>query len=247
MTRIGILTGLTAEARLLRRVTHAGTAPIVARTAANSDRAHREAERLVATGAVALVSFGLAGGLDPRVEAGDLILADRVILPDGRTVATDAAWLEAALACARPSGSTVRIGPMASTERLLATAADKRDLARVSGALAGDMESGAAAAVAERAGLPLLVVRAVSDSVAHSLPMVARVPLRPCGSVRFDAIAGALCRNPAEWPAVARLARDTRTALLALRNVVQAGILLPPARDPAAPVVPRLLWEALAA
>ena len=253
MTRIGILTGLTAEARLLHYVVPGdGIAPVIARTAADSARATREAEQLVGLGAVALVSFGLAGGLAPDVQAGDLIFADRVILPDGRSIATDSAWLEAALKCTGIRGRSPRIGPIAGTETLLATTADKQRLASASGALAGDMESAAAALVAEREGMPFIVVRAVSDALENSLPTVARVPLRPCGSLRFDAVAGALCRHPSEWPAVARLARDTRAALMSLRTAVQAGALVPPAlaglpRSAPTQPAPRLAWEALAA
>jgi adenosylhomocysteine nucleosidase len=163
------------------------------------------------------------------MRVGDLIFADRVVLPNGGSVATDSGWLEAALAMATLAGRKVRVGPIAASDRLLATPADKSRAAVRSGALAGDMESGAAATIAARAGLPLLVVRAISDSAAQSLPMVARVPLRPCGGVRLDAIAGALCKRPGEWPAVARLALDTRAAMVALRGAVQAGILPPPA------------------
>lgn len=227
--RIGFLTGLTAEARLLRGVfSGAAGEPIVVRTGADPVRARHEAERLVPAGAIAIVSFGLAGGVDPKVEAGDLVLADRVILPDGRSVPTDQAWLRTALSRLKPPRTRVAIGPVAGTEWLLATVEDKRRLADASGALAGDMESAWAAVVAERAGLPLLVVRAVSDAADRPLPSVARVPLRPCGGIRFDSVAQALCTRPNEWPAVARLARDTRAALGALRGVVRSGALLPP-------------------
>jgi adenosylhomocysteine nucleosidase len=230
--RIGILTGLTAEARLLRgfggKKAHE---PIVGRTGACATRARHEAERLVASGAIALVSFGLAGGLDPRLKAGDLIFADRVVLPDGRSVPTDAEWLQSACARAGSSDAGAFVGPVAGTGQLLATITEKRRFAEQSGALAGDMESAAAAAAAASAGLRLLVVRAVSDDAVSTLPSVARVPLRPDGGLSFGAVAQTLCARPAEWPAVARLALDTRAALAALRGVVRSGALLPPGWD----------------
>lgn len=225
--RVGVLTGLTAEARLLHAfAADQAHAPLVARAGASAVRAADEAERLVALGAVAIVSFGIAAGLDPRLEAGDLIFADRVVLPGGRSVPTDPEWLKAASARAGLPRSF--IGPVAGTDRLLATVADKRDLAARSGALSGDMESAAAAAVAQQAGLPLLVVRAVSDGAARILPAVARVPLHPDGGIDMRRVTQALCARPGEWPAVARLALDTRAALNALRGVVRSGALLPP-------------------
>lgn len=227
--RIGVLTGLTVEARLLQGSVFERTqAPLIARAGACAKRAFDEAERLVAAGAGAIVSFGIAAGLDPRLQPGDIVLADRVILPDGRTVDTDPDWLGSARAQAGQPSARTYIGPVAGTDRLLATAADKRGLAARSGALCGDMESAAAAAVAQRAGLPLLVVRAVSDSAAQNLPGVARVPLRPDGGISIGPVAQALWSRPGEWLAVARLAFDTRAALEALRGVVRSGALGPP-------------------
>lgn len=227
--RVGVLTGLTAEARLLQGSSFDPTqSPLIARAGACAERAYDEAERLVIAGASAIVSFGIAAGLDPRLRAGDLIFADRVILPDGRSIATDADWLSSATGQVRNSGANTFVGPVAGTDRLLATAADKRSLAAWSGALSGDMESAAAAGVAAQAGLPLLVVRAVSDCAHHSLPAVARVPLRPDGGISIGPVAQALWTKPGEWMAVARLAFDTRAALKVLRGVVRSGALRPP-------------------
>jgi adenosylhomocysteine nucleosidase len=227
--RVGVLTGLRAEARLLRGArADRARAPRVFLTGACSIRARHEAERLVASGAIAVVSFGVAGGLDPRLSAGDLVLADRVIFPDGSSVGTDRTWVQAVWARLRYPSTNVFVGPIAGTDHLIATVAEKRQLAERSGALAGDMESGAAAAVAAAAGLPLLVVRAVSDSASQALPSVARLPVRADGRLSIGPIAHALCAHPREWRDVARLALGTRAALASLRGVVRAGALLPP-------------------
>lgn len=223
--RVGVLTGLAAEARLLDGVPDLSAVRLmVARTGADPVIARREAERLVASGVAALVSFGVAGGLDPRLRAGDLVLADRVVLPGGRAIATHAAWRS--LAQARLAGAVV--GTVAGSNRLLVTPAEKRLLCERSGGLAGDMESGAVAEVAAEAGVPFLVVRAVSDGASRSLPHVARVPLRPDGGLSMGGIAYALCTRPGEWPAVARLAVETRAAMAALRAAVRSGVLAPP-------------------
>ena len=93
---IGVITGLRAEARCL-----SGLDLAVACSGARPGRARAEAARLLAEGAFGLVSFGLAGGLAPELRPGDLVLAEAVVLPDGRRLMTDAAWgagLTAALA-----------------------------------------------------------------------------------------------------------------------------------------------------
>jgi hopanoid-associated phosphorylase len=223
--RIGVLTGLAAEARLLERAL-TGSDVIIARTGAVPERAEAAAESLVAKGAAALLSFGLAGGLDPTLRAGDLVLADRVVLPDGRAIATTEGWREAAWLRIGAGNRTV-VGPIAGSPALLTSAADKRRIHQATGAVAADMESHALAAVAANAGLPFLVLRAISDPVAYDLPSVARIPLHPDGRVRIAAALRHLCANPREWPHVQRLGRDTRAGLVGLRRVVRAAALAP--------------------
>ncbi len=227
--RVGVLTGLAAEARLLDGARGDGGVRLtIAQTGANPATARREAERLVASGVAALVSFGVAGGLDPRLQAGDLVLADRVVLPGGREIATHAAWRNLAQERLGQPGARAFMGAIAGSNQLLVTPAEKRLLCEQSGGLAGDMESGAVAEVAAAAGVPFLVMRAVSDGASRSLPHVARVPLRPDGGLSVGRIAHALCTRPGEWPAVARLAVETRAAMATLRAAVRSGALLLP-------------------
>src|SRR5512135_2689308 len=81
---------MVAEARCL------GTAglpdALVYCSGASPIRAAAGAAALIAQGATVLVSFGLAGGLDPALRPGDLMLADSVILPDGGRIETDRTW-----------------------------------------------------------------------------------------------------------------------------------------------------------
>ena len=72
------------------------------------------------------------------------------------------------------------------SERIVATAADKRALFEATGAQAVDMESHEVAAVAAAAGLPFLVIRALADPYDQVIPQVAREALRPDGRVRLQ-------------------------------------------------------------
>ena len=216
MKRLGILTGAHAEARLLRALPH--PAPLVACSGADAERARALARDLVARGADALVSFGLAGGLARGVPAGTLLLPTEILPPAGSPLAVDPAWRTAVLRSTgglHPSGAR-----MACVPHVLLTRADKQTLAECSGAVAVDMESEAVARAAQWAGLPFLVLRAVADPWDAAIPPPALAGLAADGSFHPFAMVLELARRPRHLPALLRLAHDSRTALRALRAVL---------------------------
>jgi hopanoid-associated phosphorylase len=212
---IGVVTGLRAEARCL-----GGLDVAVACSGARPAWARAEAARLLAEGAVGLVSFGLAGGLSPALGSGDLVLADAVVLPSGERIATDLPWRSRFSALIEATGRAPHQAAVAGSDRLLATIAAKRALFAMTGALSVDMESHAVAEVAHAAGCPFMVLRAIADPADQVLPWAATVALGPSGEVRPLAVARALLERPAELPALLRLGRQSRRALAALRRVV---------------------------
>ncbi len=224
MRRVGVLTGLAAEARLIRRAA-TDTLPLLACAGADCVRARREAEFLIAGGAEALISFGLAGGLDPRHRAGLVILGESVLLPSGGSIATDRAWREAVQAQA--GGIDIAVGPIAGSDELVAHAVQKSALAARTGAAAVDMESHVLAEAASAAGLPLLVVRAIADTADQSLPPSVRGSIGPDGRVRVRSVAARLLASPRQVPHVLRLRRNAVAALEALGRLVRlAGAAL---------------------
>jgi adenosylhomocysteine nucleosidase len=83
---VGFVCGLQNEARCL---TAAGIEKRIAISGARTARAVEVAQNLLSDGAESLVSIGLAGGLDPRLGPGAVIVAERVIgwqgpFPSGR-------------------------------------------------------------------------------------------------------------------------------------------------------------------
>lgn len=169
--------------------------------------------RALPAGVTAVLSFGIAGGLDPSTRPGDLIVASRVRAPSG-AYAADADW---AAALARLTGA--RLGILAGATAAVATPAAKRALHAGTGALAVDMESAAAAAHAAAHRLPFAVLRAIADPHDTALPRAALVGLRPDGGTAPWRVLAALARRPGELPALLRVARDARAAIDSLRRV----------------------------
>lgn len=224
MSQLAFVVGLAMEARVLLRALgehDPGVHLRIACAAADSDRARHAAERLLADGAGALVSFGIAGGLDPALIPGDLILAERVSHPDGRSIATDANWRRACEARANEAGLRAVGGTLIGSERAIAPVAEKRRLFEARGGIAVDMESHAVAHAAEASGVPFLVVRAVADPANRPLPSAVIGTIGSDGRTRASLAAARLCVRSWQVFEVLRLRKDTRTALAALGRLAR--------------------------
>jgi len=198
---LGIVVGLAAEARLARRL---GEVAIGAGRPAGAAAA---AERLVAHGATALLSFGLAGGLDPNLHPGDVIVPVAV-LDGGHRYFTDDDL------CRALGGTTVSL--LLAGDAVVADAREKRLLSARTGASAVDLESGAVARVAARHRLPFAVLRAVCDPAQRSLPPAALAALNSEGAIRTLSVLGSIVARPWQIPALLRLALDAALARHAL-------------------------------
>ena len=96
---IGVVTGMMFEAAILNRWQAAlgANAPMVEVAGVSPATADSKARALLERGAGALVSFGVAGALDPALAAGTLVLPARIIGEnrDGQPEASSiAAYLE---------------------------------------------------------------------------------------------------------------------------------------------------------
>ena len=222
MRRIGILTGLASELRLIRKTTTGITPqPIFACAGANPECARLETERLITEGAEALISFGLGGGLIPRLRPGHIILAEKTILPGGREIGMDKEWIGRLLKLTAGSGLAIEAGILAGSDRVVPTPENKHALAAHTGALIVDMETHALAEVAEDAGIPALAIRAVCDSADQSIPRAVIGSTRPDGEVKTMKIMGRLFAAPWQLPALLGLRRGERDAFAALDRLVR--------------------------
>ena len=109
-----------------------------------------------------------------------------------------------------------RTGPMFASDEMLADADAKRAAHAQTSALAVDMESHVAAAVATRHGLPFAVARVVSDAADRSLPKAAQAGMAADGSMDIAAVLIALARDPRQLPALIRVGGEAEAAFRAL-------------------------------
>jgi len=221
MTHLGIVVGMADEAALLASLVAAppdGGRMSVRVAGARPGRARTLADGLAADGVDALMSFGVAGGIDPALRPGTLIVASSVVHPGATVQPTDARW-RAALRGALPGALE---GPIVGSQRALTDVRDKRDHAALTAALAVDMESHAVAAAAGAAGLPFMALRAVADPADRAIPLAALAALDADGRARAWRALTVLAFRPWQLPALIRLRADHKKAMAAL-----AGAAIP--------------------
>ncbi|MGI9372530.1 MAG: hypothetical protein ACR2OJ_08540 [Hyphomicrobiales bacterium] len=221
MPRIGIITGLALEADILRKPEWTDGAPLVRASGPGLTRAYETAQSLITEGATALMSFGLCGGLSPRLLAGDIVLASKIISEDTNYVC-DAAWHQA-LSNLFPQSVLVHEGTILSARAVAATPERKRELHLASGADAVDMESAAVAKVAKEANIPFIALRAVSDPAEMALPPLALTAMDADGGVKISAVVMSLIKHPFQLTLLPELARNSKFAQRTLKDAATAA------------------------
>ena len=152
-------------------------------------------QALLDRGAAAVLFTGVAGGVDPSLRVGDLVVATDALQHDvdvtalgyalGQVPGHDAVrWVAdpelrdrvvaAARAVATAEGVQLVVGTVASGDRFVADPAEVARLRATFGAACAEMEGAAVAQVCAAWGVPWAIVRSVSDTADHD----ARVDFR---------------------------------------------------------------------
>ena len=140
-----------------------------------------------------VISAGYAGGLDPGLPVGALLLGAN------RSDAEPLAAAQAALA------GRCRIVPMADSLVTVESVMAKAALARETGAAAVDMETATVARICRERGVPVLSVRVVSDEACTELPVPFSVCFDPVSERPLPGkLIAFLLRRPSRIPAFAR-------------------------------------------
>jgi adenosylhomocysteine nucleosidase len=175
------------------------------------------AQALVDAGVSALMSFGMAGGLDPKLKPGSVVIPCELLSTDGARYAACRAWREQVAAAVSP-WCAVTEGNLLTSSHAIETPVDKAAAFRNTGAAAVDMESAAVAEIAANHKLPFIAVRVIVDTAADVLPR-AVVAASRAGRVQFARLIGGLILAPREIGSLIRLAQRYRIAMRSLRAI----------------------------
>lgn len=207
-----VVTGMAREAKILAgpgvRVIHAGGNPARLR-------------KLLGThghpNAAAVISFGIAGGLHPSLEPGDVLVATGLVDGEER-MAADEGLVEHLGHALAAGGLHPVFADLLGVDEAVADCDHKAELHALTGAAAVDMESHVAITYAAHHDLPFAAVRVICDPATRSLPKVAADALRPDGKVDGFGLLRGLVRRPAQLVGLMQLAGDARTSFRALNR-----------------------------
>jgi hopanoid-associated phosphorylase len=207
-----IVTGLVQEARIA-----AGPGMIVNCSSSEPQQLRALLATLDSSTFRGVISFGVAGGLDPSLKSGDVVVATEVLSGDTRFLAGLALNEEMIASAALRRRRVVR-GGLAGVEQVIAATACKAALHSETGAAAVDMESHIAAAYAANAGLPFAALRVISDPATRALPDLAKSAIKPNGDIDLRKVLRGLVRNPRTLRALVSTGIDFNRALRTLRG-----------------------------
>lgn len=163
-----------------------------------------------------VISFGVAGGLDPQLKSGAVIVATEIMAGDRCWQACET--LSDELIAGAGIGEKVFRGGLAGVEKVVTGQVGKAALRSVTGAAAVDMESHIAADYAAEAGLPFAALRVVSDPAHRALPELATTAIKPNGDIDISKVMRGIARNPLVIRALVSTGRDFNRALRSLRD-----------------------------
>ena len=154
-----------------------------------------------------VVSAGFSGALQPELKLGEIVIGENFSAP--RVLRSI------------PSLQHFRTGQILTVPDILADSDAKRKLGASSGALAGDLESAHLHQVCLDAGIPMLSVRTISDTLDQDIPIPGDILINPeTGKSDPAAIFRYLFRYPAKAPQFAKLISDARASQQSLAKAL---------------------------
>jgi adenosylhomocysteine nucleosidase len=146
-----------------------------------------------------VISAGFAGGLQPDLKAGDLLIGENY---------TDPKILDGLIL-----GENWQVGKLLTEAAIVERAEDKRRLGAGTGCMAADLETAHMARVCQARNIPMLAVRCISDTVDQDMPVPADILLNPAtGRPEPLALFRHLIANPSNVPGFNKLLKNAKTA-----------------------------------
>jgi len=170
------------------------------------------------------MNIGYAGGLDPTLGVGDLIIATTVINEEDETrFDTENKWIEKAKTIAAKAELRHHVGKIVTVKNAIEEPHQKAFMGTRFEAAAVDMESSAMAKIASEKGIPFLVVRTILDPLDMELPMIPEEAIVG-GELQIGKLLGHIKKNPKDLFKLPKLSYIANQARMAMTNFVKEWV-----------------------
>lgn len=223
MGRIGIITGMPFEAKIVeysaRKNNWGEFSPVCRSGGIGGYSATAIVHSYFEQGIDSVVSFGIAGGLDPHLKSGTVVLPKLICSESGNPIRTTDMWrneIQSVLQDDLP----VATADLYSSENMISDVAAKKDLFEHTEAVAVDMESAVVGTAAKDLGMRFLAIRAIADSALHELPEAIQAA-NDFDEFSYRRLAGSVLKNPRQIMSLIETGLLTRKASISLKKVCQ--------------------------
>lgn len=136
-----------------------------------------------------ILSVGFSGALHEDLRFGDIVIANGICDQHGQQLFLD-------LKMASDPQKGLHVGKLLTTDHIVRTVQEKRELGAQYEALAVDLESLAVAQVCRASKVRFMAVRVISDDLTADLPPEILSVVGATGAVRIGAALGAIWKRP---------------------------------------------------
>lgn len=169
-----------------------------------------------------LISYGVAGGLKPGINVGDLVIAENVGYSKQSDFEGEDLQIESSFSCkddfvelakqlSSKSEAVSHCGDLLTVDRVIGQAKTKEKIGMQSPFLAVDMESAAVAEVAHERGIEFAALRSVSDSIEDTIQIDENI-ISDEGKIKFSKLALNVMKDPRKLALLRRLNKQTKIA-----------------------------------
>ena len=166
-----------------------------------------------------LVGMGVAGALSPALDPGQVLVGAELSLETGESLRSERDQVERAC-----FASHAQPAHLLTVDRIVGEPAEREVLWRRLGcpdSAAVDMESYDLVACAQERGVPALIVRAISDSAAETLPSWLNACRRLDGAISRRRVVMRVFREPSQLPGLLRMRARVQECAQHLASAVE--------------------------
>lgn len=137
-----------------------------------------------------ILSVGLSGALVEEVKLSDVVLANALILQNGLHE------IRQRFEYPGQPEHGLHVGKLCTSDHIVHTCEEKRELHERTEAIAVDMESHSVATVCKERDIQFMAIRAISDDLSADLPKEVLAIFGPKGTIRTGALVGTILKRP---------------------------------------------------